>query len=218
MKLLDWGRKNRHCLLLLYWIPFLTAFYLLEQYIQPKYIVHCSLDDMIPFIEYFIIPYFSWFLLLPAAFLYTLLNSKEDFQNLCLIMFGGMTICLMAYILFPNGLNLRPDSINNNIFGNMVMALQSLDTPSNVCPSIHVSTSVSAAIVAARSKKMKTCPGLRAGIYIWAALISMATMFIKQHSAVDVILGAALSLSLSVPVYGADWRARLKGTCLEIIL
>ena len=46
---------------LLYMAFYLKAFEWLEQNIVPRYIIHCKLDEMIPFCEAFIIPYVFWF-------------------------------------------------------------------------------------------------------------------------------------------------------------
>lgn len=50
--------KNRHLLLLLFVPLYLTAFYLIEKFITTDYWVsYIPLDDSIPFLEVFVIPY-----------------------------------------------------------------------------------------------------------------------------------------------------------------
>ena len=48
-----------------YWVVYLIWFFWLDLTVTaPKYILHSPLDDLIPFNEWFVLPYCSWFLLL----------------------------------------------------------------------------------------------------------------------------------------------------------
>ena len=53
------------------YFPFnLLGFVLVEQVVEPRHIIWCPLDDLIPFCEYFIVPYATWFVelaVIPAA-------------------------------------------------------------------------------------------------------------------------------------------------------
>ena len=48
-----------------YMCIYFPIFSLLEQFCEPRYVIHCALDDMIPFNEWFVIPYVIWFLFVP---------------------------------------------------------------------------------------------------------------------------------------------------------
>lgn len=51
-----------------YWVVYLIWFFWLDLTItDPKYIIHSPVDDLIPFSEWFIFPYCSWFVLLAAV-------------------------------------------------------------------------------------------------------------------------------------------------------
>lgn len=45
-----------------YMCIYFPIFSLLEQFCEPRYVIHCALDDIIPFNEWFVIPYVIWFL------------------------------------------------------------------------------------------------------------------------------------------------------------
>ena len=48
-----------------YWVVYLIWFFWLDLTVtDPKYIIHSPVDDLIPFNEWFIFPYCSWFVLL----------------------------------------------------------------------------------------------------------------------------------------------------------
>ena len=137
-----WIREHPYALCLLYFIPYLIYFELLEAFAVPKFIIHCPLDDWIPFHEGFVIPYFAWFPMLAVSLGYFLFHSRRDFLDLCFIMFTGMTICLLIYTVLPNGLQLRPAVVRDNLLARIAGMLYAIDTPTNVCPSIHVSSTV----------------------------------------------------------------------------
>lgn len=207
----EWISVHKYCYAILYLVFYLVVFFVLDFTMEPKYILHCALDDRIPFCEYFIVFYFVWY---PAFFLslvWYMLCDKWDFQQLWFIMFNGITFCLICYVLFPNGLNLRKEVPNRNVFCVLVNLVRGVDAPVNVCPSIHVSSSVSIALVTAKSKLFTEHRGRKAAIILLMLLISISTLFVKQHSVIDVVCGAAVSLVLYVIAYHTNWRRLLKG-------
>ena len=194
-----WIKKHPYCLINLYLVFYLIAFFLLEALIpEPKYIIHCWLDDQIPFNEWFVLPYFLWYVWVPAFLLYFMVKEKQAFLRLTFIMFTGMTICLMIYVLWPNGLNLRREIAAQNFCGEIVRFLRRVDTPNNVCPSIHVSSTVAIHLVICRSRRFKKNLLMKSISLAATLAICLSTMVIKQHSAVDVFWGWALSVFLSL--------------------
>ena len=62
------SRCRPHLWYQLYWVVYLIWFFWLDLTVTaPKYILHSPLDDLIPFNEWFVIPYCSWFLLLAGV-------------------------------------------------------------------------------------------------------------------------------------------------------
>ncbi len=43
------------------------------------------------------------------------MTDKRDFLKVTFMMFNGMTISLVIYAIFPNGLNLRPEVTGDNL-------------------------------------------------------------------------------------------------------
>lgn len=198
---MNWIKNNRHCLWLLYYAFYFPAFFLLERYTQVKYMIDFPPDRMIPFCEWFIFPYIAWYITMPAALIIFMLRDREAFLKLCFMMFGGMTIALLVYLIAPNGISLRVPVEGNNIACVLCRLLQSVDTPTNVCPSIHVSSSVAIDFAVRRSCLFKDNKAVKAGSVIICALICVSTLFVKQHSIIDVIAGAALSIALYIAAY-----------------
>ena len=153
-------RKYKHAWPLLYVFIYMPWFILLETLIPADYpglhILHCPLDDIIPFCEWFVIPYLLWFLYIPAVFVFLFYHSKNEFYRICAYEFTGMTIALLVCTFYPNGLNLRlTDMGRDNILVQLVNFLYTNDTPTNVCPSIHVFATISALMFSQKSSYAK---------------------------------------------------------------
>ena len=202
---LFWLRKNPHAWLMGYWAFYLFGFFSLEQ-LDPEYtIIHCFIDDLIPFNEWFVIPYCLWYLWMPGTMLYLFFKDKTDYCRLCFIMFVGITLAMLTYLVWPNGLDLRQPIPRQNVLCQLVELLRGIDTPTNVCPSIHISSTVSIAIVGLRCKLFRGNLPVHALIWAMTILITLSTLFLRQHSVIDVVAGAALSLVLMLPAYRINW-------------
>lgn len=212
-----WIKKHPYSLALLYFIPYLLYFELLEHFAVPRFIIHSPIDDLIPFHEAFILPYFAWFPLLAGALGYFLFHSRDEFLNLCFLMFTGMTICLLIYTILPNGLQLRPVVTHKNVLADIARMLYAIDTPTNVCPSIHVSSTVAIMLVAARYDRFQHPFFSKLLIFFLGTAICISTMVLKQHSIIDVVLGILLSLILYKVTYGMNWQKLLARTPLKIL-
>ena len=176
-------KKYKHAWVFLYAFIYMPWFMYLEKHITADseyHVIHSVLDDKIPFVEYFIVPYLLWFVFIAAVFLYFFFTDVEGFYKLAKLSFIGMTIFLLISTVFPNGLTLRPVVFpRDNIFTDMVRMLYLADTPTNVFPSLHVFNSLAACIAIAQSEQLKKHPVISNGAYILAGLIILATMFLK---------------------------------------
>ncbi len=191
-------KKYNHAIAILYLPFYLLCFFGLERRNTTDYfIVESALDHYIPFCEWFVIPYFLWFAYIAVTVVYFFFTNKRDFVRLCIFLFVGMTICLGIYYVWPNGQNLRPDLATlgrENIFTRMLAGLYTTDTSTNVCPSIHTLNSVGACIAIFYSKALKDKKWIRGGALVLTVSICLSTVFLKQHSIIDVICALALSL------------------------
>lgn len=147
--------KYKHILpFALYFFVYMTWFSWLEQRHIWKYqVIHMAVDNYIPFNEVFIIPYFLWFVYVPAVVLYLALHNKDDYYRTAIFLCTGMTVFLLVSTFFPNGHHLRPAVMpRDNIFTQMVASLYKTDTPTNLWPSIHVYNSLGAHFALSRSE------------------------------------------------------------------
>ena len=199
-------RKYNHIWTLLYIVFYMPWFMWLEKTVTTDFhLVSMPIDYKIPFCEYFIIPYFMWFLFVPAIVGYEFFYSKKEYYQCCAYLFSGMTIFLIVSTLWPNGQHLRPAVMpRDNIFTRMVAALYRTDTPTNLWPSIHVYNSLGAHFAIIRSKCFEKKKGIRIGSLILAVSIILATMLIKQHSVFDVLTAFVMAAVMYTLVYRYD--------------
>ena len=195
----DLLKKNKHFFYLLFFIPLLLWFYFCEKSIHPRYNMHCIIDNYIPFIKYFIIPYLLWFPYMGFAFLYLGIKDKKSYLKLLFFLISGMSISYIIFIVFPNGQDLRMEVNGDDIFLNLVMFIRNIDPPVNVFPSIHVLNSIGVHTAIANSDKATR--KVKIFSLINMILICASTVLIKQHSVLDVAAGIAVSIILSMIIY-----------------
>lgn len=186
----------RHLYYLLFWPLYGLAFMTVERlWIRPYYFpIHCSLDDLIPLCEIFLIPYLFWFIFLIGMHIYTLLYDTEAFVRLMKFIIVSYSLAILIYIVFPNCQELRPVVFErDNLFTRFLAGFYQFDTNTNVCPSIHVIGSVAVAASAWNSKHFST-PTWRIVFWVIALLISVSTVFLRQHSVLDLLAAIPVCL------------------------
>lgn len=200
-------QKYKHAWVLSYFIIYMIWFVFLEQRTQVEYYpIHMHFDDVIPFCEYFIIPYLLWFAFIAATIIYFFFTDVKDFYKCCVLLFTGMTICLIIYTFFPNEQNLRPVTFErSNMFIDLVQMIYNIDTSTNVCPSIHVLNSIGIFCAIWESPKLRKRKWVIVSSGLLALIICMSTVFLKQHSMVDVLCGAGLAIALYALVYRINY-------------
>lgn len=196
-------QKYKHAWVFLYGLIYLPWFFYLEQHVTTEFnLIHSPLDDKIPFIEFFVVPYLLWFGYIAVTVGYFFFHDKREFYQLVSFLFTGMTIFLIISTVYPNGLDLRPAVFpRDNIFTDMVKTLYITDTSTNVLPSIHVFNSIGAYIAIHRSQALRKHKSLQIGTFFLTVSIILSTMFLKQHSVIDVVSAFLMAAVLYFFVY-----------------
>ncbi len=205
--------RFRHIIpMLIYGIFYLAAFAKLEQAVTKHYhVVHMSIDEHIPFLEIFIVPYLLWFAYIAVVVVYFAFKDKEDYYKVCVFLATGMTIFLVVSALWPNGHHLRLLAVpRDNIFTRMIAALWQTDTSTNIVPSIHVYNSIGAHLAIAKSKHFENRRGIKLASLILCVSIILSTVFIKQHSVFDMITAFLMAVAVYVLVYRTDFLVAVR--------
>lgn len=190
--------KYKHAIVILYFPIYMTWFMLLEKRTNVHFTnIHCIVDDWIPFNEIFIIPYLLWFLyvFVVLVFLFFQTDYINDFYHTAAVLILGMTASLLIYTIFPNSQSMRPTTFDrDNVFLRIIAILYKADTDTNVLPSIHVFNSLAIHAGVCRCHAFQKHKWIRIASLLLCSLICLSTMFLKQHSFLDVVAAFALFL------------------------
>lgn len=196
----------RHLRLLAFWPVFGLLFLYLERFYPAAHYfpMHCPWDDLIPFCEWFLIPYLFWFLYLIGMHLYTGLYEPNSFRQLMrfiILTYGAATV---IYFLFPTCQQLRPETFaRDNLLTRFMTAFYAFDTNTNVCPSLHVVGAWAVSLTGLHCPKLQK-NGWRIFFILSGILISISTVFLKQHSVLDI----AVALILCAAAYPLCFSGR----------
>ena len=199
---MDFLRKEfKYLLLLLYWPFFGLVFWPME--LLPGRIYHpveSVLDSFIPFCEWFVIPYFIWFVYIIGTMTYLFFKDKTAYVKYMLFVIITYTITLVVYAIYPTSQHLRPEVTEDGVLFDIIRWLYGYDTNTNVCPSIHVIGSLAVMFAAIKSESITS--KVIKGVYIvLAVLICASIVFIKQHSIIDLFWGVVVSYAVYPVVF-----------------
>lgn len=183
---------------LLCFAPFflIGGFYFVTQFFPLTYhAVHLPLDDAIPFLPVFVIPYILWYPYVPVPMVYSFFKDQRLMRRQALALFPGMAASILFFLIYPTRIDFRPAAQGAGVFRALCRLIYRLDRPVNVLPSLHCYEALSIHLSTFRSRFGRKHPALRAASAVLALLICLSTVFIKQHSVLDLIAGCALAIA-----------------------
>ena len=195
--------QYKHLWLLLFWPVYLLR-YILLSFINPVSRctpVWCPLDDQIPFLEGFVLFYVLWYVFIFGMHIYLMFRDVPGFRKYSKFLCIAMSISTLTYLIYPTCQMLRPAEFkNDNILTWIIGIIYSVDANANVCPSEHVIGAL-AVLAAALNTRSISKPG-KVITAILAVLITLSTVFIKQHSAVDILAAVPVCIIAYIFTYG----------------
>ena len=201
-----------HIKLLGGWIFYFAMYFITENLIPVEKCtpIHCALDDLIPFNEYFAFFYVGWYLLVFGYLLYFFLYNIENFKNLSKFILVTQVVAMTIYVIWPSRQDLRPEVFpRENLLTELMAFIYSFDTSTGVCPSLHVAYSMGILSVCLKDKGI--APLWKVLLTLIVLGICMAVCFVKQHSALDVAAALPVSLLAEILVFGKSyWLPRLR--------
>lgn len=202
-----------HLLFLLGWVGYFLLYFITERFIPRGecHLIHSRLDDIIPFCEYFVVPYVFWYLLIVITLIWFALYNPNGFKYFMTFIIVTQVGAMVVYIAFPNYQDLRPTNLEaDNFFKWIVSNIYKVDTDTNVCPSLHVAYSIG---IASAWLKEKVGVNVLWKVFVVIAviLICLSTAFIKQHSVVDAFAAIPLCILAEIIAYGKPyWKKRFR--------
>ena len=201
-----------HAKLLGDWLGYFALYFLTENLIPAErcHEIHCALDDAIPFCEGFAVFYVGWYVLVALSLAYAFFTDVKNFKKLQIYIMITQAVAMLCYIVYPSIQNLRPEAFpRQNVFTAVLGFIYSFDTPTGVCPSLHVAYSLG--ILSVGLKDQQLSHAVKTALTAFVILVSFAVCFVKQHSALDVLAALPVCLLAEGLVYGKDyWLPRLQ--------
>ena len=195
--------RRKHLFLLLIY-PFIGwGFAFCEAQVPvAKYIIEWpGVDRAIPFAPFMVWPYVLWYAVVAFPFVWLGWRDGPAFTRYAWFIYGSMASTYVLYLLFPNGEALRPSLAGRDGWDVAVLGwLYAHDTTTNVNPSLHVIGTMGAWIALAKDKTLanRWIQGVLAAVSV--AVIA-STVFVKQHSVLDIFGGLAWSALWYAIVY-----------------
>lgn len=204
----------KHLQFLLGWVGYFILYFLTENLIPAEKCtpVWCPLDDIIPFCEYFIIPYAGWYLLIVISLVYFGLYNPENFKCLMKYIITTQVVAMAIYIIWPTRQDLRPtEFVNNNIFTDILGLIYSFDTNTGVCPSLHVAYSIG--IASTWLKEKSASIGVKTIVTVFCFFVCISVAFVKQHSVLDIFAAIPVCVLAELVAFGwiSLWWKKLRG-------
>lgn len=144
------------------------------------------IDTQIPFIKEFIYPYISWMPILYLGFIYLGLTNKSLFWRTLLTYNVGVIAANICFAVFPTHVP-RPMVGGTDLSSTLVQFIYANDAPFNCFPSVHCLTSYLLFIIINRHLNFRPLARITWSVWLW--LIIASTVFVKQHSLLDVAGG-----------------------------
>lgn len=153
-----------------------------------------AIDEHIPFVPAFVIPYLSWFVLVPFT-IYSVIDTP--WARECVIaMSFAMWAALVVWYALPTSI-VRPHVPKNGALNRIMRIMYTIDGPANTFPSSHVFLSLISGYYLSL-----VYPQWTALFWAWALVTASSTVFVKQHHFVDVIGGIFFAL---IAVMASIW-------------
>jgi membrane-associated phospholipid phosphatase len=212
--LVQYFSNRKHFFSLLLLLPTLVWFKLLEAHLVPEHLIEVPLDTELPFIPAFVIPYLLWFPYIAFGCVFAGNSSKEELYKLVIFLGGGMSVAYIIFMLFPNAVDLRPDVMPTDFLSQLMKIVYKRDTPTNVCPSLHVINGFAVHAALSHTEAFKKRKYLTAISAVFYVFVCLSTVFVKQHSVLDVFGGLAVGLFFYAMLYSnvrpfSLWQQRM---------
>ncbi len=184
-------------------------YFLIEITVGEFHSVHIPLDDKIPFLPVFIIPYIIWYPYVPILMICVYFNDEKVFKKQALTFFSGMLITFIFFIIYPTQITFRPTAEGKGVLLWLCRFIYSNDTPpANAFPSLHCYEALMAHLTTFLWSPLKNNKPLHIASFILMVLICASTVFVKQHSVLDIAGGCGLAVAVFL---SAELLSKIRG-------
>lgn len=173
-------------------VIFESILYFVSKILQGEaHVMNGTIDNIIPFCVYFIIPYCFWYLLIFYIPYYYYKKDKDLFNKFYVSYVLIIIIANIFYLVYPSTV-IRPEVSGNGILYWITNVIFTIDTPAINCfPSLHCGVITLMLLSSLESNKLSNNHKLFMGVCM--LIICASTLFIKQHAFIDAIGGITLT-------------------------
>lgn len=157
------------------------------------FVFQLSIDDWIPLIPIFILPYYAWYFYVAGVLLGLVFKKKTGqllYQQILAVCLAE-TIAFIIFLVFPTYMP-RPDVVGQDLLAAMVRLIYRSDFPYNCFPSMHVC--LAALTAYALDLAGPKHPVFRLANLVLFVLITLSTVLTKQHLTPDIFGGLSLAV------------------------
>ncbi len=144
-----------------------------------------SLDRQIPFIPFFVYPFYLAYIIFPMPVLF--IDNRAQMKIIATAFLSMLILACIVFLIFPVYVP-RPDVTPGTFTQNIIVQIYEMDRPVCAFPSLHAAISFFAALIIF---KISSRWGLL--LLMFSLLTSLSVLFIKQHVILDIIGGFFLS-------------------------
>ncbi|MFC0301993.1 phosphatase PAP2 family protein [Virgibacillus soli] len=174
------------------------------------------IDDYIPFVPIFVIPYILWYAFVFCYLIYFWYKNTRVYIHSIVTIVIAEIICFLCYIFFQTTVT-RPELVGNGFFFDLVRNIYANDAPLNCFPSIHVLTTFMIMIGSIHIKKKHILNTIF--IQTMGLSIILSTVLIKQHVILDVIASILIvSVIYSTLVFISMKRKTAKSSNKTVVI
>lgn len=188
--------KELPYLLFLLVMPTLGIIYkLLNNNPREAVILSTDIDNKIPFLPIFILPYIIWYAFILGYLVYFWYKDTRVYLKTLTMIVVGELLCFIIYFFFQTTVP-RPVLVGEGILTELVSMIYSHDQPYNAFPSIHVLTTFAIILGNINVRNKHIIHSLF--VPVMGSLIIISTLFVKQHYILDMFA----SMFLTSFIYG----------------
>ncbi len=152
-----------------------------------------SLDDKMPLLPVFVLPYISWFFFIAAIFFYLVFDRSQGrrvYRHTAAMVLVGI-LASFIFFVFPTYVP-RPELTPTSWTSRLLLLIYAVDEPYNCFPSLHVAKAVIGGISLWLYGPRHFIFRFLTGLLI--VLIMLSTVLTRQHYWPDVLGGIVLAL------------------------
>ena len=158
-------------------------------------ILSTDIDDKIPFLPIFILPYIIWYAFILGYLIYFWYKDTRVYLKTLTMIVIGELVCFVIYFFFQTTVP-RPGLVGDGILIELVGMIYSHDQPFNAFPSIHVLTTFAIILGNINISNKHIIHSIF--VPVMGSLIIISTLFVKQHYILDMFA----SMFLTSFIYG----------------